>query len=143
MSLKFLINPGKKSIRLINNFSFSEHQEVCENMKFIVECSNDYNILTEQAKYGRMRIGKCVKNDLGYLGCQNEVLNLVDRWCSGLQQCEIVVPNLELGNANTACLADLNSYLEVDYTCVPGRLKAPLYSSLYTLYFHAIFEICA
>ena len=69
-----------------------------------------------------MRIGKCVQNDLGYLGCQNDVLNLADLWCSGLQHCTVQVTNEDLDQANTACIADLNSYLEVDYSCVPGKL---------------------
>ena len=95
-------------------------------MKLSADCSEDQAILMESAKYGRMRIGKCVKMDLGYLGCQNSVLHLMDRWCSGLQRCHVQVSNPDLDNANTNCVADLNSYLEVDFSCIPGKLRTEL-----------------
>ena len=34
--------------------------------------------------------------DLGYVGCQRDVLGIVDRRCSGLRVCEIRIPDAEL-----------------------------------------------
>ena len=87
----------------------------------MVTCPDDEAVLIESAVFGRMRIGKCVHNDLGYLGCQNDVLRLADRWCSGLTECTVEVSNNELDQANEACIADLNSYLDVEYVCVAGK----------------------
>ena len=74
------------------------------------------------ALYGRMRLGSCVAVDLGYLGCQNDILYLADRWCSGRPECDIFVPNHDLNNANKDCVDGLAYYMEVDYSCVKGHI---------------------
>ena len=38
----------------------------------------------EVARYGRMRLGRCVKNDLGYVGCFSDVIQILDSKCSGI-----------------------------------------------------------
>ena len=88
-----------------------------------MNCGNSEAILIEKATFGRMAIGKCVHTDFGYIGCKNDVLSLADRWCSGLQNCVVTVSNDDLDEANKACSADLNSYLDVDYSCVPGKKR--------------------
>ena len=37
----------------------------------------------ETARYGRMRVGACVKMNYGYLGCASDVLPYIDSKCSG------------------------------------------------------------
>lgn len=74
----------------------------------------------ETARYGRMRLGRCVKNDLGYVGCFTDVLDLVDSRCSGKSQCEFQIPDPELDKLQP-CLEDLKSYLEASYRCVKGE----------------------
>ncbi|KAK2139458.1 hypothetical protein LSH36_1776g00057, partial [Paralvinella palmiformis] len=78
----------------------SESEEICSSMKFRPECPPNHAILPEVARYGRMNLGRCIKEAYGYLGCQSDVLNLVDRWCSGRQRCQVEVPNLDLDQAN-------------------------------------------
>ena len=98
-------------------------------MKFRPECPPNHAILPEVARYGRMNLGRCIKEAYGYLGCQSDVLNLVDRWCSGRQRCQVKVPNLDLDQANAnnqGCMPDLSVYLEINYNCVPGEYKHPL-----------------
>ena len=108
---------------LIHNqvYVTSELQEVCDGQEFIAECQGDMALLVQSAVLGRMRLGKCVLNDFGYIGCKNDVLRLADKWCSGLSRCNFLISNEELKEANKACAADLNLYLEIVYSCVPGK----------------------
>ncbi|KAK2143453.1 hypothetical protein LSH36_839g03051 [Paralvinella palmiformis] len=54
------------------------------------------------------------------MGCTNDVLPALDRWCSGRRDCSFLVPNDELEKANQNCLKILKMYLQVDYTCYKG-----------------------
>lgn len=54
-------------------------REYCESEAFRARCRQDEAILIESALYGRMRLGRCVKADLGYLGCTTDVLHLADK----------------------------------------------------------------
>ena len=71
------------------------------------------------ARYGRMRIGRCVKKSLGYLGCHADVLPQTDRRCSGLQECEIRMPDPEF-DRTAPCLEELKTYFEASYKCEEG-----------------------
>ncbi len=73
----------------------------------------------ETALYGRMRLGRCVEADLGYIGCSSDVLILADKKCSGRRTCEIAVPNEELDNTRP-CFKELKTHLEAGYKCVKG-----------------------
>ena len=62
------------------------------------------------------------------MGCQNDVLYLVDRWCSGRQECSMFVPNEDLRRANTDCnVRGLTPYMEVEYSCVTSKSTSRLY----------------
>src|SRR6218665_1324525 len=79
-----------------------------------------------------MRIGRCIAyeeveahraivgDDLRYLGCSTDVLPLLDRKCSGKNECEIRAIGMSLKNV-TPCFPGLNLYLEVSYTCISGN----------------------
>jgi len=69
------------------------------------------------AVYGRMRIGRCVKQDYGFMGCSADVLRYVDRLCSGRHACHFTVSDL---HGNQPCPDDLTPFLEASYQCVPG-----------------------
>ena len=81
----------------------------------------------EKASYGRMKLGKCVTKDLGYVGCSTDVLAETDRFCSGRRACEFRV-NYHLrdsvkGQKRLPCLdGALASYLEASYHCIGGKL---------------------
>ena len=67
-------------LRIFIEYSYiSVHQEVCQSEVFRASCSEDV-ILIETALFGRMRIGRCVEADLGYLGCAADVIPLLHRY---------------------------------------------------------------
>ncbi len=70
------------------------------------------------ARYGRMRDSKCLSSTL-HVGCWADVLNAVDRKCSGRHECLINIPDTTLHNLQP-CPKDMFAYLEVEYTCLPG-----------------------
>ncbi len=94
--------------------------EYCPWESFSATCESNEIVVMQTARYGRMRLGRCVKNDLGYVGCFTDVLDIADKWCSGRHACEIPIPNAELDNL-TPCLEDLKSYFEASYKCLKGK----------------------
>ena len=54
----------------------SDVQEVCHNEVFRATCADNEVIVIESAFYGRMRIGRCVKTDFGFIGCFQDVLKV-------------------------------------------------------------------
>ena len=68
------------------------------------------------ARYGQMRIGRCVTADLGYIGCGADVMYLFDTKCSGKQSCSVRVGDENMGE-RSSCLSGLEQYLEADYVC--------------------------
>ncbi|KAK2140096.1 hypothetical protein LSH36_1487g00161 [Paralvinella palmiformis] len=65
-----------------------------------------------------MDVGRCIKKKDDFLGCSNDVLSLLDQWCSGRQQCQFFVTNDDLEEANTNCLEILIKYLKIEYSCL-------------------------
>jgi len=86
----------------------------------------------KSATYGRMRIGRCISStginardpevlkDPRYLGCSMNILDILDRKCSGKIECEIRVIDMALENIVPPCYPDLTVYLEVSYECING-----------------------
>jgi len=66
-----------------------------------------------------MRIGRCVRVDFGYVGCFSDVVDVLDRHCSGRQECRLRIPDPEM-DERRPCLSDLTRYLEASYRCIPG-----------------------
>ena len=93
--------------------------DYCNGEEFSSRCLPHEVVVMETAVYGRMQIGRCVKNDLGFLGCQADVIETMDRKCSGLSQCTFTVTNKEITD-DVRCLADLKTYLNVSYSCLKG-----------------------
>ena len=50
---------------------------------FTPQCPEYDVIRIEQARYGRMRLGRCVTTDFGYVGCSADVKNIMESLCSG------------------------------------------------------------
>ena len=84
-----------------------------------ITCPASHVIVTSSARFGRMEITKCIEVE-EFIGCENNVLFLLDDWCSGRQQCQVKFPNPELKAANHACLRYLQMYLELQYHCLKG-----------------------
>ena len=95
-------------------------RDYCEGDTFQARCASDEVILMQRAIYGRMRLGRCVKVDMGYIGCAEDVLDLADGKCSGRQECDISIPDT-LFEKKQPCL-ELKSYLEASYSCLKGNL---------------------
>jgi len=79
----------------------------------------------ETARYGRMRLGRCIQYDLGFIGCSADVLGLADSVCSGRRRCEISLPN-EAFDRVKPCLSELKSYLTASYRCLKGAARSKL-----------------
>lgn len=77
------------------------------------------------AEYGRMRIGRCVQDGLGFLGCSSNVLSLADRKCSGRQSCRISIPDKDF-DSTRPCNKEVKVYLEASYVCKSGRGHATI-----------------
>ena len=101
-------------------FYFCEYLlEYCVYEAFEATCASDEVIVMDHARFGRMRIGKCIKVDLGYIGCGADVLNIYDSHCTGKQNCEISADDKDVGATGT-CIQGLTQYLEASYTCHKG-----------------------
>jgi len=96
--------------------------DYCQWERFTAACdsaADDEVIVVETARYGRMRLGRCIKYDLGFIGCSADVLRLADAACSGRRRCEIALPNEQFDRVNP-CLSELKSYLTASYRCLKG-----------------------
>jgi hypothetical protein len=93
--------------------------EYCETEVFRAACADNEVVLLVRARYGRMRLGRCVEFDLGYIDCYTDVLTRLDKRCSGRRTCQVRIPDAEF-EATGPCLKELKTYLEVSYLCVPG-----------------------
>ena len=99
-----------------------EVSEYCQWESFNATCSSaagDQVILMTSARYGRMRVGRCVREDHGSLGCYADVLRQLDARCSGRRTCSVYVPDPSLHDAQS-CPKELMPYLETSYVCVTG-----------------------
>ena len=101
--------------------STSGRQEVCLMEQFEARCPGNEVILVQSARYGRMRIGRCVKTDFGYVGCSADVLDLAAQRCSGRRSCIIRVPD-PMFEDTKPCNDEFKSYLETTYGCVAGNI---------------------
>ncbi len=98
-------------------------EEVCDGEVFAARCPAGSVVDISSARYGRVKVGRCIAADLGYIGCGKDVLAEMDRWCSGKQECEVEIENNnpDLNEGNT-CIRDIVSHLELQYGCVQGIL---------------------
>lgn len=81
----------------------------------------DYHNVTQYIpdRYGRMRVGTCLRTDYGHQGCFKDILPVFDGRCSGRQTCRVDVRDLLL-EGQKPCPEDLRAYLEARYTCIQG-----------------------
>ena len=100
--------------------------EYCQFEKMKASCKEGEVIIMQNATYGRMRLGRCVTADLGYVGCRKDVLHLADMRCSGRRTCEIAIPDEKFDDTRP-CLTELKFYLEASYTCQKGKSSHSLH----------------
>ena len=92
---------------------------LCQSEYLRVKCHRDEVVVVEHARYGRMSISRCVKQDFGFVGCSVNVLPVLDTHCSGRRACSVRVLDDNFDNVKP-CHDDLKSYLEVTYRCIRG-----------------------
>ena len=95
-------------------------KEYCETEIFNATCHKDELLLMTHARYGRMRVGRCVKLDYGHVGCAADVLEIADAQCSGRQQCIMPIPDTALARTKP-CPDDLKPYFEATFLCIKGK----------------------
>lgn len=125
---------------LIGWVSFSV-EEYCPTESFSPRCSKNDVILMQTATYGRMRIGRCITaeevsiigHDSRYFGCSANVLDLLDRKCSGKTECEVRIQDIILERDIRPCFPGLRVYLEASYDCVTGILVFASFRNYYWL----------
>ena len=60
-----------EQLTLCRSISLSvSEKEYCEMETFTAKCWENEVIMMQSALYGRMKIGKCVKLDFGFMGCK-------------------------------------------------------------------------
>ena len=101
-------------------FVAGELREYCYFETFNASCQPDDVILMTSAKYGRMRFGRCMKENHRGMGCYADVLTHLDRICSGRNSCDLRIPDQTLHSASN-CPKELMMYLEASYTCLKGH----------------------
>lgn len=106
--------------------------DYCVHESFSPRCLKNEVILMRSAIYGRMRTGRCITEEEvaaqkllagevpGVLGCSADVLEVLDRQCSGYVQCDIRVIDMSLQNVRP-CFPGLSVYLEASFECVSGK----------------------
>ena len=99
---------------------FSEIEEFCNMETFEAKCNEKEVVVMDTARYGRMRLGRCVKKNYGNIGCVKDVLTLADAKCSGRRECTVKLPDDDLYQMQP-CPNDVTSHLETGYSCFPGE----------------------
>ena len=99
-------------------------EEFCQDETFHARCRRpDDVILVLSATYGRPRLGRCVRRNLGYLGCAVDALPVLDSRCSGRQAassaCRLSIMDPGLRRLSP-CPIDVTWHLEVTYSCLEG-----------------------
>ena len=100
-------------------FFISEVEEYCQWETFNASCSEEEVVVMTSARYGRMKLGKCLTADY-QVGCSADVLSHVDTRCSGRPTCVITIPDPALFNVQP-CRKDLVAYFSSSYDCLKGE----------------------
>jgi len=103
----------------------------CQSETFRPRCLAGETVIVSKAVYGRMSdTRRCLrheeelpalKDDPKYMGCFEDVLQLVSARCSAQSDCEIRIPDPEMEKTNP-CYRHMAKYLEVTYHCIRGEL---------------------
>ena len=101
-------------------YLFSGPTEYCHREIFNATCETNEVIVMQMARYGRMSLGKCIKIDLGYLGCAVDVLSVMDYKCSGRSSCSLNVDD-DILYSTHPCPPDITPHLQASYSCIKGK----------------------
>ena len=121
---------GVSTLQRANALNDVTNGSYCKYDFFRPTCDDSHVIVIHAARFGRMRVGRCVtSNDVG---CQADVTNTLWRECAGARSCEVSGSDQRLLRERP-CPADVSEYLEVDYSCREGMhsYKTP-YTTTYS-----------
>lgn len=99
--------------------SWGAVEEFCDWEAVNVTCpDDDHVIVVRNARYGRLRLGRCVAKNYGHLGCGADVTSRLEAACSAKRRCHLSV--ISLHGTLTSCPSDLKAYIQLNYDCVKG-----------------------
>ncbi|ELU18010.1 hypothetical protein CAPTEDRAFT_197650 [Capitella teleta] len=111
-----------------NEITFTDAlQEVCNAEDFNAQCGRGEIIAMKSANLGRMKLGKCISQDFGHIGCQHSVIDKLDSLCSAKNECKmrkIARKDFETSTSHSPCPGGLEVYLDVDYDCVQAPIDS-------------------
>jgi hypothetical protein len=95
--------------------------DYCDHETFEAQCPNNQEVVIDSATYGRMRVGKCIEDNYR-IGCQMDVLDVMDSLCSGMKTCSVPVmaPLLFSTKTKANVCPRLSVYLQASYNCLKG-----------------------
>lgn len=111
-------------------------RDFCEGETFQARCPPGEVVLIQNATLGRMKLGRCVQIDMGYLGCAGDVLDVADIKCSGRRECDISIPDPVI-KLKKPCM-ELITYLEISYGCLQGKAGHKFFVAMHK---HPLVEI--
>jgi len=106
-------------IVLTANITGGMEVDVCGWETFEASCDAGEMLLVEEATYGRMSKGRCVKQEYGHMGCGGDMIQHMHTLCSGRLSCSFPVSVLQGQHSVHGCPPDLTGYLHAVYSCVP------------------------
>ena len=96
-------------------------RDFCFLENFEARCPAGLQVSIIKAELGRMRLGKCITKDNGYVGCHDIVTEEVQMKCKGLETCIFHVSSL--GPSVLSCPGNRMSFLYVEHECLPGMFE--------------------
>ena len=103
---------------LFSPFLPGQTKDYCPMEIFNATCETGEVLVMKSARYGRMKLGRCLSTDV-FIGCHNNILSQLDSRCSGRQQCTFEVTDPTLHKLHP-CPKDMLVYLEASYSCEKG-----------------------
>ena len=95
--------------------------DYCPGEAFNPACPEGEVILMQSARYGHIKLGRCIDEDVGRLGCYVDQLSVMDRMCSGKHSCEVIFLDSTMeGEFPCALSKSFARYLEASYICRKG-----------------------
>ncbi|ELT90699.1 hypothetical protein CAPTEDRAFT_211537 [Capitella teleta] len=101
--------------------SAETYVETCILEDFNAKCGYDEVIAIVGASFGHIRLGRCIKRDLGFFGCLADVTGLLTLHCNGKRSCTVPVEDVA-STITLECSQGLSVYLGATYTCIKGVL---------------------
>ncbi|ELT90698.1 hypothetical protein CAPTEDRAFT_227143 [Capitella teleta] len=103
--------------------------ESCVFEDFTARCAYDETIVITNAKFGHIKLSRCIDKDLGFFGCFADVSTLIGDKCTSKRSCTIPVSEIA-SQMSLECARGLQVFLETSYACIRGVLSTGICDSL-------------